>query len=68
MPTFSEREHAVLWLVADAKCNKEIARMLGVKERTIEFHLTNIFKKLGLGSRMEAALWLKRQERREKQE
>ena len=68
MPTFSEHEHAVLLLVVEAKCNKEIARMLGVKERTIEFHLTNIFKKLGLGSRMEVAMWLKEQERREKQE
>ncbi|MBI5649408.1 MAG: response regulator transcription factor [Chloroflexi bacterium] len=68
MSNFSERESEVLSLVAEAKCNKEIARTLGVTERTVEFHITNIFKKLGLGSRMEAALWLKEQERREKQE
>lgn len=48
------REHEVLSLVAVGRSNKEIASALGIGVRTIEFHLKNIFPKLGVRSRAEA--------------
>jgi len=53
------REVDVLRLVARGLTNKEITARLGVKERTVEFHLTNILRKLGTASRVEAAVWAK---------
>jgi DNA-binding NarL/FixJ family response regulator len=53
----SERELAVLRLVARGQSNKEIARHLGVTDRTVEFHIGNILRKLDLTSRVEAAVW-----------
>ena len=58
-PDLTERELEVLRLVARGKANKEIACALNVTERTIEFHVGNILSKLGVASRVEAALWLK---------
>jgi two-component system nitrate/nitrite response regulator NarL len=49
----------VLALVAEGKSNKEIAQALKVTERTVEFHVSNILSKLGLTSRVEAAVWAK---------
>jgi DNA-binding NarL/FixJ family response regulator len=53
----TEREKAVLWLVARGKTNKEIAQQLDVAERTVEFHMSNILRKLDVASRVEAAMW-----------
>jgi len=53
------RELEVLRLVVAGKANKEIARILKVAERTVEFHMSNIKQKLGLASRLEAAMWAK---------
>ncbi|MBI2954944.1 MAG: response regulator transcription factor [Chloroflexi bacterium] len=58
-PDLTERELEVLRLVAKGKANKEIAYALNVTERTIEFHVGNILSKLGVASRVEAAIWLK---------
>jgi two-component system nitrate/nitrite response regulator NarL len=55
----TERELEVLRLVTEGLSNKEIARKLEVKERTVEFHVGNILKKLGVASRVEAAVWAK---------
>lgn len=55
----TERERVVLHLVAMGKTNKEIGRRLGITERTIGFHIGNVLRKLGMGSRVEAALWAK---------
>jgi RNA polymerase sigma factor (sigma-70 family) len=55
----TEREREVLALVAEGKSNKEIAQALKVTERTVEFHVSNILSKLGLTSRVEAAVWAK---------
>ena len=55
----TERELEVLRLVSEGLSNKEIARRLKVKERTVEFHLGNILRKLGVASRVEAAVWAK---------
>ena len=55
----TEREVEVLRLVAEGLSNKEIAHKLKVKKRTVEFHVGNILRKLGVASRVEAAVWAK---------
>jgi DNA-binding NarL/FixJ family response regulator len=53
----SARELEVLRLVADGLANKLIARRLGISERTVKAHLTNVFARLGVTDRTQAALW-----------
>jgi DNA-binding NarL/FixJ family response regulator len=53
----SAKERAVLEALADGRSNKEIARSLWVTEQTVKFHLTNIYRKLGVGKRTEAVRW-----------
>jgi DNA-binding NarL/FixJ family response regulator len=53
----STREEEVLRLVADGLANKQIARRLGISERTVKAHLTNVFKRLDVSDRTQAALW-----------
>ncbi|MGH2391535.1 MAG: response regulator [Chloroflexota bacterium] len=48
------REIDVLRLVATGSTNHEIAQRLAIRERTVEFHLDHVFRKLGAGSRTEA--------------
>lgn len=55
----SDREVEVLRLVAEGLPNKHIARRLGIAERTVKAHLTNIFGRLGVTDRTQAALWAK---------
>jgi NarL family two-component system response regulator YdfI len=52
--TLSRREAQVLALLAEGAANKEIARRLGISERTVKAHVTSIFNKLGASSRAEA--------------
>jgi DNA-binding NarL/FixJ family response regulator len=47
----SRREREVANLVAKGLSNKEVANQLFVTEKTVKFHLTNIFKALGYKSR-----------------
>jgi DNA-binding NarL/FixJ family response regulator len=53
----SAREEQVLRLVAAGLANKQIARKLGISERTVKAHLTNVFQRLGVTDRTQAALW-----------
>lgn len=48
---FTKTERQVIELVAKGLSNKEVGENLGVSQKTIKFHLTNIFKKCGLKSR-----------------
>lgn len=52
--SLSERETAVLRLVANGKANKEIARALSLSEETIKAHLKSIFAKLDVTDRTHA--------------
>lgn len=56
------REREVLALVREGLANKQIARRLGISERTVKAHLTAIFAALGVQGRTQAALWAEREE------
>jgi len=56
----SGREKEVLVLVAGGLANKQIARALGIAERTVKAHLTSIFNQIGVTDRTSAALWAHR--------
>jgi DNA-binding NarL/FixJ family response regulator len=53
-PRLSPREREVLRALVSGKSNKEIAAALGVTERTVKFHVTSIFNKLGAENRAQA--------------
>ena len=53
----SPREQEVLRLVAQGLANKQIARRLAISERTVKAHLTNVFARIGVTDRTQAALW-----------
>lgn len=55
------REMEVIQLLAEGLSNKEIAARLFVSPRTVNFHLDNIYSKLGVNSRTEAAIYALRQ-------
>ena len=50
----TEREQEVLIAAARGERNKEIARRLGITERTVKAHLTSIYNKFGVDSRAAA--------------
>lgn len=54
IPALTEREIEVLQLTAQGLANKQIALRLGISEHTIKFHLSSLYSKLGVSSRMEA--------------
>ncbi len=54
-PALSQREREVLRLVAGGQANKQIARTLGISERTAKFHVASILRKLDAENRAEAA-------------
>ena len=56
----SSREVEVLRLVAAGLANKQIARRLGIAERTVKAHLTNIFTRIDVTDRTQAAVWAER--------
>jgi two-component system nitrate/nitrite response regulator NarL len=49
------REREILEQVAAGRSNKQIAREFWLSEQTIKYHLTNVYRKLGVSSRTEAA-------------
>jgi DNA-binding NarL/FixJ family response regulator len=56
----SEREREVLVLLASGLANKQIARRLGISEKTVKAHLTHVFRRIGVSDRTQAALWAER--------
>jgi DNA-binding NarL/FixJ family response regulator len=59
--SLTEREREVLVGVSGGRANKEIARQLGISERTVRTHVSSILGKLGLTSRTQAALYAVRE-------
>jgi two-component system nitrate/nitrite response regulator NarL len=53
----TDRERETLVLLADGRSNKEIARLLGISDATVKVHIKHLLRKLGLKSRLEAAVW-----------
>jgi DNA-binding NarL/FixJ family response regulator len=53
----TSREREVVVLVAQGHSNQEIARKLVISERTARTHVSHVIGKLGVGSRVQAALW-----------
>lgn len=50
------REQEVLAELAQGRTNAEIARRLGISERTVRFHMENLFGRLGVENRVEAVI------------
>jgi NarL family two-component system response regulator LiaR len=51
----TQREREILVLLTEGKTNKEIANELSISEGTVRFHVSNIFSKMGVNNRTEAA-------------
>jgi predicted ATPase/DNA-binding SARP family transcriptional activator/DNA-binding CsgD family transcriptional regulator len=54
----THREEEVAVLVAQGLTNRQVAARLVISESTVETHLARIFKKLGLHSRSQLAVWV----------
>jgi DNA-binding NarL/FixJ family response regulator len=59
-PQLTPREAEVLGLVRAGLANKQIARRLGISERTVKAHLTSVFQRIGVADRTQAAVWAER--------
>lgn len=55
--SLTDRELEVLIQVANGMFNKEIATTLNISERTVKNHVSNIFKKIGVSDRTQAAVF-----------
>lgn len=55
-PQLTDHQIRILRLVSHGLTNKEIAGFLKIKERTVEFHLSQIFQRLEVSSRTAAVL------------
>jgi DNA-binding NarL/FixJ family response regulator len=53
-PTLTPREQGVLQQMARGLANKQIAAALGISERTVKFHVSSLFTKLGAANRTDA--------------
>ncbi|MEP6623546.1 MAG: response regulator transcription factor [Acidimicrobiia bacterium] len=57
----TDREREVLLLLVEGLANKQIARRLGIGEKTVKNHLTRVFAALNVTDRTQAALWAARE-------
>lgn len=57
----TRREIEILQLVSGGRSNRQVAEILYVTDQTVKFHLANVYRKLGVGSRFEAARWAREQ-------
>jgi DNA-binding NarL/FixJ family response regulator len=55
--TLTDRERQVLALISRGLANKQIARVLGISERTVKAHVGSVFNRIGVSDRTSAALW-----------
>jgi two-component system, NarL family, nitrate/nitrite response regulator NarL len=54
------RERQIAMAVVDGKSNRDIAACLGITEQTVKNHLTSVFDKMSVASRLQLALTLVR--------
>ena len=57
LSVLTRREREILALVTEGKSNSAMARELWVTEQTVKFHLSNIYRKLGVANRTAASRW-----------
>ena len=55
--SLTKREIEILRLVSEGHSNSQLAKMLWVTEQTVKFHLSNVYRKLDVANRTEAARW-----------
>ena len=53
----THRELEILQMVIKGKTNRAIASEMYISERTVEFHLDNIYTKTGVRTRLMAGIW-----------
>lgn len=58
--TLTPREQEILGLVSGGRTNAQVGRLLWVSPDTVKFHLANVYRKLGVSGRSEAARWARR--------
>jgi DNA-binding NarL/FixJ family response regulator len=57
LSNLTPRELEVLRLVLAGYTNKAIAAEIFISEKTVEFHLDNIYRKIGVRTRLMAGVW-----------
>ena len=55
--SISEREQEIFLSLLEGCTNQEIAASFGICQKTVEEHLTRIYKKIGVQTRTQAVLW-----------
>jgi DNA-binding NarL/FixJ family response regulator len=60
LESLTPRERRVLDLVVEGLTNAEIGRRLGIREKTVRNHVTNVLAKLGFTRRTQAAVYMVR--------
>jgi DNA-binding NarL/FixJ family response regulator len=61
LANLTPRESEILRLILMGYTNKAIAAEIFVSEKTVEFHLDNIYTKIGVRTRLMAGIWAMRQ-------
>lgn len=61
LPSLTPQEIRILNLITEGFDNKSIAEILSVSPNTVKTHISNIFSKLGISDRTQAAIWAIRQ-------
>ena len=56
-PRLTDRERQVLDLILLARSNREIARELGIEERTVKAHVGRLMRKTGAENRIDLSMW-----------
>jgi DNA-binding NarL/FixJ family response regulator len=57
LPNLTQQEHRILTLIAEGYNNNEIADTLSVSKNTVKSHVQNVFRKLGVSDRTQAAIF-----------
>lgn len=55
--TLTRRERQILTLISTGASNDEVADKLGISPNTVRTHIYNLYRKIGVPNRMQAALW-----------